>query len=318
MPTVSVVVAAWNAEATLERAVRSALGQTLREVEVIVVDDASADGTAGLAARLAEEDPRVRLVRLGRNGGPAAARNAGLDAASGCWVALLDADDAFAPARLAGLLAKARADGADMIADNLLLVEDGRAPRPMIPEPFAHEVVTLERFLLGNLPDPRHPRIGYGFLKPVLRRRFLERHRLRYDAGARFAEDFGFYARCLAAGARFLLVPGAWYEYRIHPGSLTANHSIEDLRRLQAMDDDLGRRIAAIGDAAAAAALRRHRRSIDQRLFWRVFIEDVKRRAPAAALATLSRSPHVCAYILRQCLAVALDRSRRRLLASGT
>jgi glycosyltransferase involved in cell wall biosynthesis len=311
-PEVTVVVPAWNAEATIRRAVGSVLRQTLHDLEVVVVDDASTDGTSAAVEAIAAADPRVRLIRLDRNGGPSVARNAGIAAARGTWIALLDADDGFDPRRLEGLLRAARRDGAaDMVADNLRFVEDGEPPRLMLEGMAGPRRVTLADFLIGNVPDPRHPRVGYGFLKPMMRRAFLDAHGLRYDERARFAEDFGLYARCLAVGAVFLLLPEGWYDYTVHGASLTANHSIEDLRRLRAMDDDLLHRIRATGDAEAMMALRRHRRSIDRRLGWRVFIEDVKRRDAAAALATVAAGPHVAAYILRQCLIQVGVRSAR-------
>src|SRR3546814_11017652 len=94
-------------------------------------------------------------------------------------------------------------------------------------------------FLLGNLPDPEHPRKSYGFLKPLIARSFLERHGLRYDEDLRFAEDFAFYLTCFAAGARFYLAQQPLYRYRLRDDSLTAPHSIEDLRRLQQVDDPM-------------------------------------------------------------------------------
>lgn len=311
-PEVTVVVPAWNAEATIRRAVLSVLGQTLRDLEVVVVDDASTDGTGSVVEALAAADPRVRLIRLDRNGGPSTARNAGIGAARGAWIALLDADDGFESRRLERLLAAARRDGAaDMVADNLRFVEDGQPPRLMLEGMEGPRRVTLADFLDGNIPDPRHPRVGYGFLKPMLRRAFLDGHGLRYDEKVRFAEDFGLYARCLAAGAVFLLLPEGGYDYSVHGASLTANHSIGDLRRLRAMDDELLDRIRGSGDKGALRALRRHRRSIDRRLGWRVFIEDVKRRDAAAAFATIAAGPHVAAHILWQCLIQVGVRSAR-------
>src|SRR3546814_12010163 len=88
-------------------------------------------------------------------------------------------------------------------------------------------------FLLGNLPDPEHPRKSYGFLKPLIARSLLERHGLRYDEDLRFAEDFAFYLTCFSAGARFYLAQQPLYRHPLRDASLTALHSIEDLRRLQ-------------------------------------------------------------------------------------
>src|SRR3546814_4891239 len=73
---------------------------------------------------LAAGDLRVSVISGGRNRGPAGARNLGLAVAAGEWIALLDADDAFEPERLARLVPLARQCGADMLADNLLLESD--------------------------------------------------------------------------------------------------------------------------------------------------------------------------------------------------
>src|ERR1700739_2911130 len=89
----SVIMPAYNAENTLQQAVNSAMEQTGVCLEVLVIDDASTDGTAAAAEALTARDPRVRLLRQPVNRGPAAARNRGLAAALGTWVALLDADD---------------------------------------------------------------------------------------------------------------------------------------------------------------------------------------------------------------------------------
>ena len=93
----SVVVPAFNAAATLTRAVESVLTQEQPGVEVIVVDDASTDGTADLARDLSARHPQVQAVSLAENRGPAAARNAGLAVARGDYVCFLDSDDAQEP-----------------------------------------------------------------------------------------------------------------------------------------------------------------------------------------------------------------------------
>jgi glycosyltransferase involved in cell wall biosynthesis len=95
VPRVSVIVPAYNAHATIRAAVDSVLDGTFTDVEVVVCDDRSSDDTAALVA--AHPDPRVRLVRAERNGGPATARNLALAAATGELVAFLDADDRWLP-----------------------------------------------------------------------------------------------------------------------------------------------------------------------------------------------------------------------------
>ena len=102
MSSVSVVIPCFNSARTLERAVASVAAQTFAPAEVIIVDDASRDGTADLARSLAREYPRlnVSLVELPTNIGAGAARNAGWDRATNTYIAFLDADDAWHPHKL--------------------------------------------------------------------------------------------------------------------------------------------------------------------------------------------------------------------------
>ena len=103
------MVAAHDAAATLGAAVRSALASTL-VAECIIVDDASDDTTRDVAARLCEEDQRVELVARAARGGPSAARNVGLERASGPRVCFLDADDQLVEGALEALSAALAAD----------------------------------------------------------------------------------------------------------------------------------------------------------------------------------------------------------------
>jgi glycosyltransferase involved in cell wall biosynthesis len=109
-PTISVVVPARNAAGTVKRALQSVLAQTRPADEIIVVDDASGDATAVIALTF----PSVKIVRLPERRGAAAARNAGIDAASGTWICFLDADDAWQPQKLEKQLAHA-GDGVSLV-----------------------------------------------------------------------------------------------------------------------------------------------------------------------------------------------------------
>jgi len=93
-------VPAYNASATIERTLNSIMQQTYGHLEVLVVDDGSSDNTSEIVRRFAEADSRIRLIRKD-NGGVASARNAGIEAARGEFVAPIDADDLWHPARVA-------------------------------------------------------------------------------------------------------------------------------------------------------------------------------------------------------------------------
>src|SRR5438045_3173256 len=97
MPLVSVIIPAYNRQKTLRRAVKSALEQTVRDIEVIVVDDGSNDETARIAQELGFSDSRMRVIQSTCNRGAQAARNIGARAAKGEWLNFFDSDDWMLP-----------------------------------------------------------------------------------------------------------------------------------------------------------------------------------------------------------------------------
>ncbi|TGW04562.1 glycosyltransferase family 2 protein, partial [Mesorhizobium sp. M2D.F.Ca.ET.145.01.1.1] len=135
VPDVSFVIAAYNAEATLDRAIASAIAQKGVSLEIIVVDDKSRDGT--LDAARAYPEHIVRVLALDKNRGPGGARNAGLDAARGRWIAVLDSDDAVFPGRIAAMIGRAERANAEIAVDNLEVVrEDGVVEDAMFPRQY--------------------------------------------------------------------------------------------------------------------------------------------------------------------------------------
>jgi len=209
---VSVVLAAFNAEAFIERAFRSALDQAGVAVELIVVDDASTDGTVAKVRSLAGGDERVRVVALPANGGPSVARNAAVEVARGEWIAVLDADDAMLPGRLQRLVEVGRSQGADIVADVFLPFHaaTGETGEPTLRLGPA-EVLDLPRYVQGARPF--NAEADFGLLKPLFRRAFLARAGLRYPTEVRHGEDFELVFRCLQAGARFVLHREPFYLY---------------------------------------------------------------------------------------------------------
>src|SRR6185312_15790823 len=101
LPLVSVVIPTFNRRHLILRAIESVVRQTYPRVEVIVVDDASTDGTVEFLESKRFKAP-LRVIRLEQNSGPSAARNKGIAHASGKYVALLDSDDYWLPGKLAG------------------------------------------------------------------------------------------------------------------------------------------------------------------------------------------------------------------------
>src|SRR5258706_15644915 len=97
---VSIVTPAFRAEAYIADTIQSVVRQTWTNWELLIVDDCSPDGTCALVESLAAVDSRIKLIRQEKNGGPAAARNKGLELARGRWIAFLDSDDMWLPEKL--------------------------------------------------------------------------------------------------------------------------------------------------------------------------------------------------------------------------
>lgn len=113
MIQVSVVIPVYNIEAHLEECLASVCAQTLRDIEVICVDDGSTDASPDILSRFAAMDKRFRIVTQ-ENAGPGAARNAGLELAQGEYIVFLDSDDWFEAGFLEQMICRARQTGADI------------------------------------------------------------------------------------------------------------------------------------------------------------------------------------------------------------
>ena len=143
MPTVSILVPVYKAEKTLDACVESILAQSYADFELLLIDDASPDHCPEMCDAWAEKDPRIRALHPAKTGpGPSGARNAGLDAAKGQWLTMVDSDDTVAPDLLEKLLAGAERSGAELVLCNCCPVTEDGAEHPLpADEQFAKETV---------------------------------------------------------------------------------------------------------------------------------------------------------------------------------
>ncbi len=146
MPTVSVIIPAYNSAPYVEQAVNAALGQAGVEVEVLVVDDGSTDDTWAVLERFGG---RIRKERK-PNGGPASTRNHGARLAAGEWLAFLDADDDWAPNKLAEQLTRADAQTGLVYTDCLYFGDSGRVAQRQSDGLRQPESDIFEELLLDN------------------------------------------------------------------------------------------------------------------------------------------------------------------------
>ncbi len=223
--TVSVIVPAYNASTFLARALDIALDQTVAPLEIIVVDDASTDDTYALAKRYADAHPTIKVIHLRQKGVPSKARNTGIAAASGTWVAVLDADDAWRPQRIEVLAPLGEAHQADYVADNQVLYDAVAQKESRLGfKPTGRlEIITAEKHFLSEVYALS--KFGYGILKPLLRRQFLIDHNLFYRENNRYGEDFELTANLLLEGGKAILTDQAFYIYTTRLGEISGRQS---------------------------------------------------------------------------------------------
>jgi succinoglycan biosynthesis protein ExoO len=312
MSSVTVVIAAWNAEAFLADAINSALSQDGVELEVLVIDDASSDQTSAVAEAIS--DPRIRVHRLDRNQGPSAARKAGFDLARHDWIAVLDADDRFLPGRLQGLCKQAESEGADIVADNVWITvkDDDTAPRLFVPEALdgGGETLTLAPFVLSNRLF--RGRGGFGYLKPLFRRQFLQDHALGYDSDLRIGEDYHLVAEALAAGAIYRRYRMAGYCYLTRDGSLSHRMSAAQALAMAQADGRLLDRWRSRLTPEERAAIQSHRDYAREGSAFLQMVEALKDRRLGDALKTALQHPAALRHFMMP-ISARLDQLRQTL-----
>ncbi|MBA3325437.1 MAG: glycosyltransferase family 2 protein [Rhodobacteraceae bacterium] len=207
-PAVTVVTPVWNAAATLGECVASLAAQTRGDWEMLIVDDGSTDGSRALAAALAEGDGRIRLLGWGARRGAAAARNEGIRAARGRFIAFLDADDLWRPEKLEVQIGYMEASGAPFTFAAVRRIDEAGRPLGVLAAPAR---VDHARLLKGNVIPCQtavYDRLHYGAVEmPPLPRR----------------QDYGLWLTLLARGGEAHGLPQVLADWRMRRGSLSAN-----------------------------------------------------------------------------------------------
>lgn len=251
MAGVSVVIPAYNAAATISRALRSVYAQTFPADEVIVVDDGSTDGTAEVVRA---EFPKVRLIQQA-NSGPSAARNAGIQTSKGRWIAFLDADDRWLPWKLQRQMAVFEADGdIALVACRAYILREGDVHLNM---PEDHDPAVDKVGFLDLLQDNM-------FSTPSVVARADVLHDLGgFDPGIPGSEDFDLWLR-IASRYPILRLRSKLIEVYIRPSS--CSHDVDRMTRGELMA--LAKWAPDLANESTAAIARGRYESIMQR--WRL------------------------------------------------
>ena len=215
---VSVIVPCYNAGAYLEPCLRSVLGQTMGDLELLVIDDGSTDGSLAVAQRIAGGDARVRVFHQ-ENRGVCAARNRGLDAAQGEFVTFVDGDDLLEPDALERMLALA--PGADMVVCAHETFDAQGNTQLIVPETRWMDRRGERRRRAAALRLIEGDSVLNIMCGKLHRRSLLKREHIRLDESLTIAEDALFNLEAVLCGEGIAWLPEPIYRYRMHDASAT-------------------------------------------------------------------------------------------------
>lgn len=224
MPTLSVIVPVYNAEAYLVTCIKSILNQTLKDLELLLIDDESTDKSPQICEQFAHYDRRVRVIHQA-NSGAAAARNRGLELASGSYITFVDSDDYIDPdmyEKMLSIILDYKCDLA--ICDCLKEFDSG-------PEIYTHALpsgfydrakMKSEYFPQLLMTESVEYPVTISNCLLLIRKDVIETHHIRYPEGIRFSEDLLFGAEVgYAAGSMYYMKEYTPYHYRQNPMSVT-------------------------------------------------------------------------------------------------
>ena len=293
-PKVSVIIPAYNTEAYLGKAIESVLEQTLTDIELIIVDDASTDKTVEVAKSFT--DPRLKVIVNQQNLGAAAARNRALRAAQGEWIAVLDSDDWYAPERLSKLVSLANERNADMIADDLYLIKDGEtSPWSTLiqeSEERIDKITQIDIVYFVETDVYGQPGLHLGISKPLFKREFLVKHGIEYDDAIRMGQDFWIDMKCLIKGARFFLEPKPYYFYRSRPGSLVHKSQLSRLNQYLTATNSFMQQEVVKKNPALMRAMSYNNSVYKKHLAYLQVVEPLKEGKWLTALTEMGKNPY--------------------------
>lgn len=220
-PKISVIIPIYGTEAYVEKCVRSVMDQTLREIEILCIDDCSPDNSAAIIERLAAEDGRIRLIRHERNLGLGGARNTGIEAARAPYVAGVDSDDYIQPEMMERLWTGTEGQTADVVACNMMLIS------------ATGELLNTISFQPGRLQNDHDQLNIFGTYNPSFCNK-LWRRSLFIDNDIRFPEhcyyeDLATSPRLLRHAKELRTIPDNLYRYVYRETSITRTTSAKHI-----------------------------------------------------------------------------------------
>ncbi len=211
MTKVSVLVPVYNVEKYLAQCLDSIIGQTLRDIEIICVNDGSTDSSLEILEKYAKKDHRIRIIDK-ENGGLPSARNAGLDAAKGEYVSFIDSDDYIQPDMMAILYKNARKTKAEIVICGANIFPENPHANGWI-----YEVLSPQRKFYEQCDDEllfENPATRPFVWRVFVKRELLEREHMRLNEKIHIGEDNAFQFRIYPRAKGISVIPDKLYNYR--------------------------------------------------------------------------------------------------------
>ncbi|MBQ7785831.1 MAG: glycosyltransferase [Clostridia bacterium] len=244
MMLISVIMPCYNSARYLSECLNTVLAQSVRDFELIIIDDGSCDQTLGIAKRYAEMDPRITVLHQ-ENAGVSAARNLGLERASGEWVTFVDSDDLLPPDAFEVMLGAAD-DDADMVVCAHETFDESGKRQVFIPETGWARKTGEKKRHAAALRLIEGDSVLNIMCNKLHRRALIEREHLRLQPDVRIAEDALFNLEAVLCARDIVYVNRITYRYRTHSASAMHTQAKGELCRhepwLAAMKEMLLRR----------------------------------------------------------------------------
>lgn len=207
---ISIIIPAYNAQATIVRCIDSLLAQTLKEWEAVIIDDGSFDATYDLCKAYCEKDWRLHLIHI-ENQGASFARNLGLDIARGEYLLFVDADDELMPSCLERMFCTIKNSDADILLSGISLVDTHGEINTVLPEvPYENRINHYWETLYTLQQSTGL--VGYVSNK-LYKKRLIDQNNLRFDTGKKVQEDLKFAISAFSHTKSVLFLNESYYLY---------------------------------------------------------------------------------------------------------
>ena len=209
-PKISIIVPVYKVEKWIHQCIDSLINQTLKDIEIICIDDGSPDNCGKILDNYAKQDDRITVIHQ-KNKGVSSARNAGIDKSKGEYITFVDSDDYVEKEAYETAYKWAKEDNVDLLQMGHRTFKDGEEEKNIKHKNFSNsKVLNLEEFLKKN---------NYFVWSKIFKSEIIKRDNIKFVESIPLAEDTCFSHMVFPGARKFKVIPGKFYNYRIREGS---------------------------------------------------------------------------------------------------